>query len=229
MRHFPHLQRIIRAGLSGGDMIRPLAELKLSLEAEARETRSAEAREAVLWLTRQMRIAVGDRRTDGPTEETEVKARLSGDPVEILYRKGRIGDGELEAIRRMRRCWLALGSGLELRASHPDGSVRDATSRPVRDPADRMPDWLWLEVRHVFLPWAAARKDPVRLGSRRLGLSGLDLVRRIAVDGMPLRGLEREQRVRSGRLAEPFVEAVNDYMSIHGKARKAGKLNPCES
>jgi hypothetical protein len=225
MKHFPLMQRVIRAGLTGSDMIRPLAELKLALESEARETRSADAREAVLWLSRQISAAKGRSRDEGPTAETEAKARLSADPVEAMYRRGRIGDAELEAIRRMRRCWLALGSGLELRASHPDGSVRDASRRPIRDPADRMPDWLWLEVRHVFTPWAASRKGRVRLGSRMLGITGYELIWRIVVDGAPLRRLERELRVRSGRLTEPFVEAIGDYMELHEKARKAGKLN----
>jgi hypothetical protein len=155
MRHFPHLQRIIRAGLAGGDMVGPLAELKLALEAEARETRSVDAREAVLWLARQIRAAKGECRADGPTEETEARARLTIDPVAALHRRGRIGDAELAAIGRMRRCWKALGAGLELRASRLDGAVRDGGKRPVRDPADRMPDWLWLEIRHVFTPSAA--------------------------------------------------------------------------
>jgi hypothetical protein len=224
MRHFPHLQRIIRAGLAGGDMVKPLADLKLALEGEAEETRSADAREAVLWLARQIRAAKGERRVDGPTEETEVKARLSIDPIEALYRRGRIGDAELDTIGRMRRCWLALGSGLELRASRLDGAARDGGTRPPRDPADRMPDWLWLEIRHVFTPWAAAQKGPVRLGTRRLELSRYELVWRIVMDGMPSRRLERQQRVRSGKLAPPFVEAVTDYMVLHAKAREAGKL-----
>ena len=224
MRHFPHLQRIIRAGLAGGDMVKPLADLKLALEAEAEETRSANTREAVLWIARQIRAAKGERRIDGPTEETEVKARLSVDPVEALHRRGRIGDVELQAIKRMRRCWKALGSGLELRASRLDGTARDGAMRPVRDPADRMPDWLWLEIRHVFTPWAAAQKGPVRLGTRRLELSRYELVWRIVMDGMPTRRLERQQRVRSGKLAEPFVEAVQDYMAIFATARKAGNL-----
>jgi len=224
MRHFPHLQRVIRAGLAGGDMVKPLADLKLSLEAEAEDTRSADAREAVLWLARQIRVAKGERRVDGPTAETEAKARLTVDPIAALHRRGRIGDAELEAIRRIRRCWLALGSGLELRASSPDGSVRDGAKRPSRDPADRMPDWLWLEIRHVFTPWAAAQKGSVRLGTRRLELSRYELVWRIVMDGMPTRGLERQQRVRSGKLASPFVEAVADYIAAYAKARKAGKL-----
>ncbi|MEN8196229.1 MAG: hypothetical protein ABFS30_06910 [Pseudomonadota bacterium] len=224
MRHFPHLQRIIRAGLAGGDMVKPLADLKLALEGEAEETRSADAREAVLWLARQIRAAKGERRVDGPTEEAEAKARLSIDPVEALYRRGRIGDAELEAIKRMRRCWKALGSGLELRASRLDGAVRDGAMRPVRDPADRMPDWLWLEIRHVFTPWAADQKPPVRLGTRRLELSRYELAWRIVMDGMPTRRLERQQRVRSGKLAAPFVEAVADYMTLYAKAWAAGKL-----
>jgi hypothetical protein len=87
-----------------------------------------------------------------------------------------------------------------------------------------MPDWLWLEIRHVFTPWAAAQKGPVRLGTRRLEISRYELVWRIVMDGMPTRGLERQQRVRSGKLAAPFVEAVVDYMTIFAKARKAGKL-----
>ncbi len=224
MRHFPHLQRIIRAGLAGGDLVKPLADLKLALEAEAEETRAADVREAVLWLSRQIRAAKGERRVDGPTEETEAKARLSIDSIQALYRRGRIGDAELEAIRRMRRCWLALGSGLELRASRLDGASLDGTKRAVRDPADRMPDWLWLEIRHVFTPWAAASKAPVRLGTRRLELSRYELAWRIVVDGMPTRRLERQQRVRSGKLAPPFVEAVADYMALYARARKAGKL-----
>ena len=224
MRHFPHLQRIIRAGLAGGDLVKPLAEWKLALEAEVEETRSAEAREAVLWLARQIRAAKGEGRVDGPTEETEAKARLSIDPVAALHRRGRVGDGDLEAIRRMRRCWLALGSGLELRASRLDGAVHDGAKRPVRDPADRMPDWLWLEIRHVFMPWAAAQKAPVRLGTRRLDLSRYELAWRIVMDGVPTRRLERQQRVRSGKLAQPFIEAVRDYMALCAKARQAGKL-----
>ena len=224
MRHFPHLQRIIRAGLTGGDMVKPLAELKLALEAEVEETRSADAREAVLWLARQIRAAKGERRVDGPTEETETKARLSIDPIEALHRRGRIGDAELEAIRRLRRCWKALGSGLELRASCLDGAVRDGARRPARDPADRMPDWLWMEIRHVFTPWAAAQKGAVRLGTRRLELSRYELVWRIVMDAMPTRRLERQQRVRSGKLAAPFVEAVAEYMVAYAKAREAGKL-----
>ena len=224
MRHFSHLQRIIRAGLAGGDMVKPLADLKLSLEAEVEDTRSADAREAVMWLAHQIRVAKGERRADGPTAETEAKARLSIDPVAALHRRGRIGDTELEAIRRIRRCWLALGSGLELRASSPDGAVRDGAKRPSRDPADRMPDWLWLEIRHVFSPWAAAQKGVVRLGARRLEVSRYELVWRIVMDGMSTRGLERQQRVRSGRLAAPFVEAVGDYMGRYAKARTAGKL-----
>ena len=228
MKHFPHLQRIIRAGLAGGDMVKPLAELKLSLEAEARETRSAELGEAVLWLARQLSLAKGERRVDGPTAETEAKARLTVDPVEALYRRGRIGDVELAAIGRMRRCWQALGAGLELRASHPDGAARDAGRRTVRDPADRMPDWLWLEIRHVFTPWAAAQKGPVRLGTRRLELSRYELVWSIVMDATPTRRLDRRHRVRSGRLAEPFVEAVRDYMELYLKARKAGKLTVAE-
>ena len=224
MRHFSHLQRIIRAGLAGGDMVKPLADLKLSLEAEAEDTRSADMREAVLWLARQIRVAKGERHTDGPTAETEAKARLSVDPIAAMYRRGRIGDAELEAVRRIRRCWLALGSGLELRASSPDGAVRDGAKQPSRDPADRMPDWLWLEIRHVFTPWAAAQKGALRLGTRRLAISRYELVWRIVMDGMPTRGLERQQRVRSGRLAAPFVEAVGDYMAKYAKARKSGKL-----
>lgn len=224
MRHFPHLQRIIRAGLAGGDLVKPLADLKLSLEAEVEETRSAEAREAVLWLARQIRVAKGEKRVDGPTEETEAKARLAMDPVAALHRRGRIGDAELETIRRIRRCWLALGSGLELRASRPDGAVRDGTKRPVRDPADRMPDWLWLEIRHVFMPWAAARKEAVRLGTRRLDISHYELVWRIVMDATPTRRLERHHRVRSGKLAAPFAESVCDYMARHAKALKAGAL-----
>jgi hypothetical protein len=224
MRHFPHLQRIIRAGLAGGDMVGPLAELKLALEAEARETRSVDAREAVLWLARQIRAAKGECRADGPTEETEARARLTIDPVAALHRRGRIGDAELAAIGRMRRCWKALGAGLELRASRLDGAVRDGGKRPVRDPADRMPDWLWLEIRHVFTPWAAAQKGPVRLGTRRLDLSRHELVWRIVMDATPTRRLERQLRVRSGKLAVPFAEAVVDYMALYAKAREAGKL-----
>jgi hypothetical protein len=224
MKHFPQLQRIIRAGLAGGDMVKPLADLKLSLEAEVEETRSADAREAVLWLARQIRAAKGDRRVDGPTAETEAKARLLIDPVEAMRRRGRIGDAELDAIGRMRRCWLALGSGLELRASRLDGAARDGGARAPRDPADRMPDWLWLEIRHVFTPWAAACKAPVRLGTRRLALSRYELVWRIVMDGVPTRGLERQQRVRSGKLSAPFVDAVADYMALHAKAHKAGYL-----
>jgi hypothetical protein len=30
--------------------------------------------------------------------------------------------------------------------------------------------------------------------------------------------------VRSGALVEPFVMAITDYMALHAKARKAGKL-----
>ena len=224
MRHFAHLQRIIRAGLTGGDLVKPLADLKLSLEAEAEETRSSDAREAVLWLARQIRAAKGGKRVDGPTEETEAKARLAIDPVAALYRRGRIGDAELEAIRHMRRCWLALGSGLELRASRLDGAVQDGTKRAVRDPADRMPDWLWLEIRHVFMPWAAEQKAPVRLDMRRLEISHYELAWRVVMDGMPTRRLERQQRVRSGKLAGPFAEAVAGYMATYAKARKAGLL-----
>jgi hypothetical protein len=224
MKHFPHLQRIIRAGLAGGDMVGPLAELRLALEAEARETRSADAREAVLWLANQIRVAKGERRADGPTAETEAKARLSIDPVAALHRRGRIGDAELEAIGRIRRCWMALGSGLELRASRLDGGVRDGSKRSVRDPADRMPDWLWLEIRHAFMPWATAQKGPVRLGTRRLELSRYELVWRIVMDATPTRRLERQQRVRSGKLAGPFAEAVADYTALYAKARAAGKL-----
>lgn len=87
-----------------------------------------------------------------------------------------------------------------------------------------MPDWLWLEIRHVFTPWAADQKLPVRLGTRRLELSRYELVWRIVMDGMPTRGLERQQRVRSGKLAEPFAEVVADYMALYAKAREAGKL-----
>lgn len=224
MRHFPHLQRMVRAGLNGGDMIRPLGELKLALEADARESGAPEAREAVLWLTRQIEAARGGGREDGPTPETRAKAQLSADPVEAMYRRGRIGEAELAAIGRMRRCWLALGSGLELRASHPDGAVRDASRRAIRDPADRMPDWLWLEVRHVFTPWAAANRDKLRLGSRRLEISGYELAWRIAMASIPLRRLEREQGLRSGRLAEVFTRVVSDYLALYEKARKAGKL-----
>lgn len=224
MKHFPQLQRIIRAGLAGGDMVKPLADFKLSLEAEVEETRSADAREAVLWLARQIRAAKGDPRIDGPTAETEAKARLLIDPVEAMRRRGRIGDAELVAIGRIRRCWLALGSGLELRASRLDGAARDGAKRAPRDPADRMPDWLWLEIRHVFTPWAAACKASVRLGTRRLEISRYELVWRIVMDGMPTRGLERQQRVRSGKLSAPFVEAVAEYMALHAKAHKAGYL-----
>jgi hypothetical protein len=224
MRHFPHLQRIVRAGLNGGDMIRPLGELKLVLEADARESGAPEAREAVLWLARQIEAARGGGSGEGPTAETRAKARLSVDPVEAMYRRGRIGEAELAAIRRMRRCWLALGSGLELRASHPDGAVRDTSRRTIRDPADRMPDWLWLEARHVFTPWAASQKGRVRLGSRRLEITGYELAWRIVMDSIPLRRLERQHRVRSGRLAEPFVETVSAYLALYEKARKTGKL-----
>jgi hypothetical protein len=224
MRHFPHLQRIVRAGLNGGDMIRPLGELKLALEADARESGAPEVREAVLWLARQIEAARGGGREDGPTAETTAKARLSADPVEAMYRRGRIGEAELAAIGRMRRCWLALGSGLELRASHPDGAVRDASRRTIRNPADRMPDWLWLEVRHVFTPWAAAQKGRVRLDSRRLEITGYELAWRIIMDSIPLRRLEREHRVRSGRLAAAFVATVSDYLALHEKAGKSGAL-----
>jgi hypothetical protein len=224
MKHFPHFQRIIRAELAGGDMIRPLADLKLSLEAEAEETRSADAREAVLWLARQIRVAKGDRRVDGPTAETEAKARLTVDPIEAMRRRGRIGDGELDAIGRMRRCWLALGSGLELRASRFDGEPMGGAKRAPRDPADRMPDWLWLEIRHVFTPWAAACKAPVRLGTRRLELNPYELAWHIVMEGTPTRLLERRYRVRSGKLSPPFVDAVGEYMTIYSKAREAGKL-----
>lgn len=224
MRHFSYLQRVIRAGLAGGDMVGPLAELRLALEAEARETGSADAREAVLWLANQIRVAKGERRVDGPTAETEAKARLSIDPVAALHRRGRIGDAELAAIGRIRRCWMALGSGLELRASRYDGGVRDSGKRAVRDPADRMPDWLWLEVRHVFMPWATAQKEPVRLGSRRLEISRHELVWRIVMDATPTRRLERRFRVRSGKLAGAFVEVVGEYMALYAKAREAGKL-----
>lgn len=224
MRHFPHLQRIVRAGLNGGDMIRPLGELKLALEADARESGAPEVREAVLWLARQIEAARGGGREDGATAETRAKARLSVDPVEAMYRRGRIGEAELAAIERMRRCWLALGSGLELRASHPNGAVRDTSRRTIRDPADRMPDWLWLEVRHVFTPWAAASKENLRLGSRRLELTGYELAWRVLMDSVPLRRLERQYRVRSGRLAGPFVEGVSAYLTLYDKARKTGKL-----
>lgn len=224
MRHFPHLQRIVRAGLNGGDMIRPLGELKLALEADARESGAPEVREAVLWLARQIAAARDDDREDGPMAETSAKVRLSADPVEALCRSGRIGEAELAAIGRMRRCWLALGSGLELRASHPDGAVRDAGRRSIRDPADRMPDWLWLEIRHVFNLWAAASKGKVRLGSRRLDLTAYELVWRVVMDSIPLRRLERQHKIRSGRLAEPFAEAVSAYLAFYEKARKAGRL-----
>ncbi|MBE9557545.1 MAG: hypothetical protein IMF08_11870 [Proteobacteria bacterium] len=228
MRHFSHLQRVIRAGLAGGDMVGPLVELRLALEAEARETRAADAREAVLWLANQIRVAKGGRRedgtVDGPTAETEAKARLSIDPVAALHRRGRIGDAELEAIGRIRRCWTALGSGLELRASRYDGGVREAGKRAVRDPADRMPDWLWLEVRHVFMPWATAQKEPVRLATRRLEFSRYELVWRIVMDATPTRRLERQQRVRGGKLAGAFAEAVAEYAALYTKAREAGKL-----
>ena len=224
MKHFPHFQRIIRAGLAGGDMIKPLADLKLSLEAEVEETRSADAREAVLWLARQIRVAKGDRRVDGPTAETEAKARLTVDPIEAMRRRGRIGDGELDAIGRMRRCWLALGSGLELRASRFDGEPMGGAKRAPRDPADRMPDWLWLEIRHVFTPWAAACKAPVRLGTRRLELNPYELAWHIVMEGTPTRLLERRYRVRSGKLSPPFVDAVGEYMTIYSRARAAGKL-----
>ena len=224
MKHFPHLQRIVRAGLAGGDMLRPLADWKLALEAEARGGGGPEIREAALWLARQIAAARGGARPDGPTPETAAKARLSVDPVEALYRRGRLGEAELAAVARMRRCWLALGSGLELRASLPDGAPRDAGHRTVRDPADRMPDWLWLEVRHVFTPWAAAQKGRVQLGSRRLELTGFELAWRIVMDATPLRRLERDQRVRSGRLAGAFAEALADYMARHETARRAGKL-----
>ena len=44
------------------------------------------------------------------------------------------------------------------------------------------------------------------------------------MDDMPTRRLERQQRVRSGKLAEPFVEAVQAYMALYATARKAGNL-----
>jgi len=57
-----------------------------------------------------------------------------------------------------------------------------------------------------------------------LEFSRYELAWRIVMDGMPTRRLERQQRVRSGKLAAPFVEAVSDYMALHATARKAGKL-----
>jgi hypothetical protein len=80
----------------------------------------------------------------------------------------------------------------------------------------------------VFTPWAATHKRPVRLGTRRLELTAYELAWRIVMDGMPTRRLEREQRVRSGKLAEPFVGAVQAYASLYANARKAGKLKPEE-
>jgi len=71
---------------------------------------------------------------------------------------------------------------------------------------------------------AAAQKGALKLGTRRLAISRYELVWRIVMDGTPTRGLERQQRVRSGRLAAPFVEAVGDYMALYAKARKSGKL-----
>lgn len=226
MRHFPHLQRIIRAGLCGGDMLRPLGELKLALEAEAMETRAPATREAVLWLARQIAAAKGQPRGAGagPTAEAEARLRLPADPVETLYRRGVIGEAELEAVRRMRRCWLALGSGLELRAGSPEGSVREGRGRRGRDPADRMPDWLWLQIRHVFTPWAAAQKGRLRLGSRRLELTGYELAWRVVMESAPLRRLERECRVRSGALSGPFTALLAGYIALDAAARKAGKL-----
>lgn len=224
MKHTTHLQKIIRAGLAGGDMVKPLAELKLAVEAEFEESRAAASREFALWLGRQIQHAKGERRVDGPTAETEAKARLSIDPVEALRQRGKLGDVEIEGIYRLRRCWGALSAGLDTHAAQMDGVIVDCSVKPMRDPADRLPDWLWLEVKHVFMPWVEAHEGKIVLGDRRIEMISHNLVWLVAVGGSSIRRLERQVHVGNGRLVEPFVEAVRDYMRGVHDAKRAGKL-----
>jgi hypothetical protein len=44
------------------------------------------------------------------------------------------------------------------------------------------------------------------------------------MDATPTRRLERQLRVRSGKLAGPFAEAVGEYAALYARARAAGKL-----
>jgi len=281
IRYFEQVKKIIRTAQSGQPVGRALDDLALLLEAEAEITHDSGTIEQAMWLRRRAQDERKPHQPTGPTAET-VKAHHAArlDPVEAMRRRGGLRDDDLGAIEMIRRCFDVLTRGLDVQAMALDAIRVDNSTKPLRDPADRMSIRSALMLRHVFRPWAARVGGPVEIirklgrgvefvpltpqerrdirlsggtmdaplpftytedyyrsrwrhadpqvtvGKRALGLSTFELVRKVCVDGVSLRGLERHYHVGNGKMQPGLISGVREFGRLYEAARSSGLLRP---
>ncbi len=159
MKHFPVIQRLIRAAASQGDIHKPVFELATKVASDAETSQCVRDIEAATWLGRWATTLSGADIGRVATPKTEETARSAAwaDPVQALLRRGSINKHELNACRRLERVFEAIATGLDLKAQDYEAVKVDGMGN-VRDPFDRMSAALDYEIAHAYRPWAARMK-----------------------------------------------------------------------